>query len=143
MLLGFYNHKPADTQFLKFVGIGVLNTALDFLILNFIFLLFGNGGTVWFITAKTISFLGATINSFFWNKHFTFKSSGKYHEEIWPFLIVSCITLLINVVTASLLFRIFLVYLPSTLAANISTAIASIVAFSSNFFGYKYFVFRK
>ncbi|MDP1689507.1 MAG: GtrA family protein [bacterium] len=134
--------KYINSQFLKFVGIGISNTAVDFIILNLI-LFFGDGEIIWFMMSKTISFLGASTNSFFWNKYWTFKSSGKFHQEIFPFIVISGIALIINVSTASILFRLFIDYLPSVFAANVSAVFASLVAFSCNFFGYKYFVFHR
>lgn len=131
-----------NKQFLKFLGIGILNTAIDFIILNLI-LIKVDETLLWFVIAKTIAFTGATTNSFIWNKLWTFKSSKSLRSEITPFLFVSCSALLLNVLSASLMFHLIIDYLPSTITANISAVIASVVAFSVNYFGYKHIVFKK
>lgn len=129
-----------NAQFLKFAGVGILNFLIDLLVLNFLLWAVSSDVT-WFMVAKAISFLMAMMNSFFWNKHWTFQSRGSHLREVTPFMIISGIALLINVGIASLFFRLFITHFSVSLAATISAILGSISASLCNFFGYKYFVF--
>jgi len=129
-------------QFFKFAITGILNTSVDFIILNFI-LFFSSKTLIWFMIAKTFAFMGATTNSFILNRKWTFKSSKEYSDELIPFIVISCMALLINVTSASVLFHLLTNYLSPLVTANVSAVAASLFAFSCNYFGYKYIVFKK
>lgn len=60
-------------QFTRFLGIGFLNTALDFAALNSMMFYFGifTGSPVGFFSA--VSFLIAVSHSYFWNRYLVFK----------------------------------------------------------------------
>ena len=65
---------PIILQLLRFIAIGVINTALDFIILNFLSKLLGiNSGTS-LGALNIISFSLAVVQSYFWNKYWTFGS---------------------------------------------------------------------
>lgn len=76
-------------QFIKFVIVGFSNVAIDFFIYFSL-----TRSTEYFkyhlLSANIIAFLIATINSFYWNKFWTFRDPGKnYHAQYAKFLIVS------------------------------------------------------
>ena len=76
-------------QFIKFVIVGSVNTAIDFFIYFSL-----TRGTAFFeqhlLSANIIAFSIAATNSFFWNKKWTFRDQGKnYHIQYSKFLIVS------------------------------------------------------
>ena len=76
-------------QFIKFVIVGSVNTAIDFFIYFSL-----TRGTDFFerhlLSANIIAFSIAATNSFFWNKKWTFRDQGKnYHIQYSKFLIVS------------------------------------------------------
>ena len=76
-------------QFIKFVIVGSVNTAIDFFIYFSL-----TRGTDFFeqhlLSANIIAFSIAATNSFFWNKKWTFRDQGKnYHVQYSKFLIVS------------------------------------------------------
>jgi len=80
---------PAAKQFAKFVMVGLVNTAIDFLIYFSL-----TRGTDFFeqhlLSANIIAFSIAATNSFFWNKKWTFRDQGKnYHVQYSKFLTVS------------------------------------------------------
>jgi len=80
-------------QFIKFAIVGVSSTIVDwgvFYSLNHFFALF-------YLIAKAISFVISVINSYTWNRRWTFRSQNqrKIHE-FSKFLIVSVIGLVIN-----------------------------------------------
>ena len=90
----------------KFVLVGALNTFIDLGVLNLLMLFFGIASGLFFALFKGISFLVATTNSYFWNKHWTFQKREKVFssQEFYKFLIVTTIGLFINVSVASFVF---------------------------------------
>ncbi len=136
---------PFQKQFLKFVLVGFLNTAIYFGALNLFMVIFNiQKGTIYSIFIA-ISFVLSVINSYVLNKRWTFQKGNKFRSsEFSKFLVVSSISFFINVGTASFLNN----YLgpqfgiSSYFWANISAVAASIFTTFINFFGYKYLVFR-
>lgn len=63
-------------QFVRFLGIGFLNTAIDFAVLNA--LMFYSGFFTGAVVGgfSTISFLLAVTHSYFWNRYLVFKKDG-------------------------------------------------------------------
>ncbi|MBN2197784.1 GtrA family protein [Candidatus Wolfebacteria bacterium] len=137
---------PIFLQLAKFAAVGALNTFLDLGVLNGLILLSGIAAGLWFSVFKAISFILANINSYFWNKHWTFGSSQKANiKEFGQFLIVSLIGLGINIGIASFIVNIigpFKNFSPE-LWANIGALFATIASLFWNFIGYKLIVFKK
>lgn len=75
-------------QLIRFLGIGFLNTAVDFAVLNFLASSFGiyTGAKVGFL--NIISFSCAVLHSFVWNKYWAFskKTEGGLLSNIRKFL---------------------------------------------------------
>jgi putative flippase GtrA len=67
--------KPVILQLLRFAAIGVLNTALDFIILNFISKALGITSGFQLGTINVIGFGAAVVQSYYWNKHWTFDAT--------------------------------------------------------------------
>lgn len=69
-------------QFVRFLGIGFLNTAIDFAVLNTLMFYSGifTGAVVGMFS--TISFLLAVSHSYFWNRYLVFKKSGAEESVI-------------------------------------------------------------
>jgi len=132
-------------QFYKFVLVGVLNTLLDLSILNGLIVLTGITAGWHFSLFKGISFAAAVINSYFWNKFWTFRFAGGVKSaEFGKFIVISGIGLGMNVGAASFLVNIIgpLGGIKPQLWASVS-ALASIgITTIWNFIGYKVFVFR-
>lgn len=133
-------------QVAKFVEIGLLNTFIDFGILN---LLMGVSGAFsgWQIAMfNTVSFTCAAINSFFWNKHWTFeKKEGKVEKEFLQFLIVSVIGWLINtgIVFLGTNFISPLFGSSGAMWVNLMKIFATVASMVWNFIGYKFWAFKK
>lgn len=131
-------------QFGKFAAVGVLNTLLDFGVLNILILITGIA-TGWFFSLfKALSFLIAVTNSYFWNKFWTFQSrrptnSGEYAR----FVVFSLVSVLLNVGIASLIVNIIgaPAGFDAKIWANIGALVGTLVAFMWNFAVYKKFVF--
>jgi len=67
--------RPIILQILRFVAIGVLNTALDFIILNFATKALGITSGVSLGAINIVSFSAAVIQSYFWNHYWAFSAS--------------------------------------------------------------------
>ena len=133
-------------QAAKFALVGALNTVLDLGILNFLILVSGIASGVFYSVFKGISFTVAVVNSYFWNKFWTFKKKeGNAEKEFLQFLIVSVIGFGINVGVAS--FVVNLVGpqfgLSPKIWANVGAITATFCAMTWNFLGYKFIVFRR
>jgi putative flippase GtrA len=141
-------HAAGIAQIIKFGVIGVLNTAVDFLVLNGLIAVFGtdkNG--VLFVCFKAISFLVALLNSYFFNKFYVFAGAGKkstLHEGA-AFFAVSAVGFVLNVAIATASFAMFSgpLALSTHVAATLGALAGTLVVLGWNFAGYKYFVFKK
>lgn len=80
-------------QFVKFGIVGIFSTIIDWGIFYFLNYLLG----IYYLIAKVLSFLVAVLNSYIWNRRWTFRSSEKrkMHEFI-KFLIISLVGLSLN-----------------------------------------------
>lgn len=67
--------KPVILQLLKFAAIGTLNTALDFIILNYLTKSLGITSGVTLGLINMIGFSAAIIQSYIWNRAWTFASA--------------------------------------------------------------------
>ncbi|MHB0865635.1 MAG: GtrA family protein [Minisyncoccota bacterium] len=131
--------------FLKFLGVGVLNTAFDFAVLNVLVFFFGTGshGEL-FLFFKSISFLAAVTNSYFMNKWWVFNHREKAGvKEPVIFFVVSSMGFLINVFISFAVFSVFVRHFSPFIAANAGALIGTFVVFAWNFIGYRFFVFKK
>ena len=83
---------PWLEQAVKFGAVGLLNTAID---LSLYFLL-----THWIglgaVLAKGISYSAGVLNSFYWNKTWTFRSKISTRTTLVPFILVNLTGLAIN-----------------------------------------------
>lgn len=130
-------------QVSKFGLVGVLNTAIDFGILNFLILQtnFTQGGGIGLINVP--SFSAAIINSYFWNRKWVFE--GAKQGNFFTFVAVTVIGLLINttVVIVITTFIPPMFNLSPTLWANVAKVFATGFSMVWNFSGYKIIVFRR
>jgi putative flippase GtrA len=134
-------------QFGKFFTVGILNTILDFGILNLLMWAtktYEGPSVVYF---NTISFSVAVINSYILNKYWTFgdKAATGATTQFVKFMVVSIIGWGLNTgilyVITTLVHPLF--GLGPALWANFAKAMATGVVLAWNFAGYKLFVFKK
>lgn len=141
-----FQKSPTFFQFIKFATVGVLNTAIDFGILNL--LMWGSGiykGS-WIFLFNTLSFSVAAANSYFFNKYWTFGELSKIRAgQFAKFFIISVGGALINsgIVFAVTTFIPPAFGLGEELWANLAKIIATAIAWIWNFTMYKYIVFKK
>ena len=146
-------------QIAKFGLIGMLNTLVDLGVLaliTFIFRLYFDiestvaiiGAVTFYSIYKATSFIVANINSYFWNKYWTFDQGKKKQTraEFVQFFAVSIVGFLINVFIASFVFKMVLgslTGLSKDQLGLIGAAAGSIAGLAWNFIGYKLWVFKK
>ncbi|MDP4010523.1 MAG: GtrA family protein [Candidatus Spechtbacteria bacterium] len=132
-------------QATKFIQVGALNTFIDLGVLNFLILISGVAGGPLFSAFKGISFTVAVINSYFWNKHWIFKSKDiSAGKEFSQFIFVSFVGFLINVGTASVMVNVIGPQggIAPAVWANVGALAATFVSLGWNFIGYKFWVFK-
>lgn len=149
---------PLVRQFGKFVIVGIINTGVDFLVLNLEMKLTGitSGGYIFLLNA--ISFSVATANSYFLNKFWTFQDKGNSNESVKfsQFFAVSFVGILINSTIVYLMTSFIAPFFGISTAlailsgknvnqlwANFSKLAATGVSLVWNFIGYKLWVFKK
>ncbi|MBI2609571.1 GtrA family protein [Candidatus Giovannonibacteria bacterium] len=133
-------------QFGKFFVAGGLNFVVFFGVLNLLMAQTGITEGFGFSLFSALSFIIANINSYLWNKFWTFSMQSNVEAgEYVKFLIVSAVSLALTVGVASFIVNVVRPQfgIEPKLWANIGAAFGSIVALLANFFGYKFFVFRK
>jgi putative flippase GtrA len=136
---------PVIWQFAKFGLIGVLNTLLDFGVLNLLSYLTKVYSGPTLVLLNVFAFLAANINSYFWNKSWTFSSRAKNAaSEFGKFFLVSIIGFAIN--SLILWFLTTLMHplggLSPQLWENAAKIVATVVYTIWNFIGYKLLVFK-
>jgi putative flippase GtrA len=148
-------------QIAKFVLVGILNTFVDWGVLNLLMFLTSITSGVYYTVFKGISFLFATTNSYFWNKFWTFskpridadvktqinadnKMQKSAPKEFLRFLVVSAIGFLLNVSTATLIVNVWgsQFGIGDALWANIGAFCGTLTGLTWNFLGYKLIVFK-
>jgi putative flippase GtrA len=146
-------------QIAKFGVIGVINTLVDLGLLAVItftfkqYLAIDSNDLVmtsivltFYSLFKASSFIVANVNSYFWNKYWTFEAnaSQKKPAEFIQFFVVSLVGLAVNVLVASL----FVKSAPfgsinSDQIGLLGGAAGSVSGLAWNFIGYKFIVFKK
>jgi len=83
-IINYFRSKRFFRQLFKYSIVGIFNTAIGLTVIYFFF----NVLSFNYIVANIIGYACGLVNSFVWNKNWTFKSSQHYSKEIVPFLIV-------------------------------------------------------
>lgn len=134
-------------QIAKFTLVGFSNVAIDFGVLNLLMYLTNIYGGERIILLNVMAFVVAVINSFFWNKFWTFgaKESNGGGKEFLQFIIIAAIGAVIN---TGIVYGLTTYISPSfgldlKLWANFAKVLATFVSLAWNFTGYKFLVFKK
>ena len=144
LLASFLSQKIAILwQIAKFGLVGILNTAIDFGILNLLIATTGVTSGVGIILINATSFSTAVVNSYFWNKDWVF-TGGKKANFI-TFLVVTLVGLSINTAIVYILTTFVSPVLVGSdrLWANFAKVLATVLSLIWNFSGYKLIVFKK
>lgn len=143
-------------QLAKFVLVGALNTFVDWGILNLLLYFADVTSGPLYSTFKGASFIVAVVNSYFWNKLWTFKKAPtaapageEEHksagQEILQFFLVSVVGFALNVVVASLVVNYWgpQFGIGPKVWANVGALGGTIIGLAWNFLGYKLIVFKR
>jgi len=130
------------------VIVGVINTGIDFAVLNALLFSTKIYSGRWLILFNSISFSAAVINSYFLNKYWTFKSQNvedSKAKQFSQFLIISVIGISINdaIVYGLATFTSPLFGLSAQMWTNVAKLFATAASMVWNFIGYKFIVFKK
>jgi putative flippase GtrA len=139
---------PSLFEFSKFAVVGVLNSGVDFGILNLLMLITGLSSGAAFLAFKSVSVTLGVINSYLWNKYWTFKTSNSAADarrEFMAFMVVTLIAVGVNVAGADVIVNVIgpPAGFSTKLWANIGAISGAGLTLFTNFFGYKFFVFKK
>lgn len=138
-------------QFAKFVLVGILNTFIDWGVLNLLIFFTGQAAGVYYIIFKSLSFIVSNANSYFWNRFWVFQKTGSVlggngTKSFLQFFLVSAGGFLLNVGSASLIVFLGLKYnwaIEGNYLANLGAFVGTILGLLWNFLGYKLIVFKK
>ena len=142
-------------QAAKFILVGGLNTLIDWGVLNLLLFFINVSSGPLYSVSKGVSFAVAVVNSYFWNKHWTFKKSAQLarpgeeqksaRQEVLQFFLVSIIGFAINVLVASLVVNVWGPHfgISAKLWATVGAACGTVIGLAWNFLGYKLFVFKR
>ncbi len=137
---------PSLWQVGKFAEVGVLNTFVDWGILNILMLLTSIVSGGYYLAFKGFSASLAIINSYIFNKVWVFEGKKqKALKEFSIFVVVSLIGVAINIGIAHLVVDVFGPHfgIKGQLWANIGAFFATLFSMIWNFVGYKFVVFKK
>ncbi len=100
-----------------------------------------------YVLFRGVSALMAIINSYFWNKHWTFQKnhSTTSLDEFYKFIMIVSVGFLIDILIASYIVLIMgpQFGLSEKIWANFGAIASIFIVFIWNFIGYKLFVFKK
>lgn len=132
---GFMYQQKWMTQAVKFVLVGLLNTLVDaaFYVVLTRWLGLGNRQAL----AKAISYGAGVINSYAWNRTWTFKSDAKIASTLAPFVLTGLAGAVIS--SAGMHFALQTLGLSEVIAFMLATA----ATYVWNFAITKFVVFRK
>ncbi len=140
-------NNPTYIQLAKFVVVGVINTIVDFGVLNILIFATQISSGAYFSVFKGISFTAAVINSYVWNRFWTFKDTQEKNPaaQFGKFILISLVGFGINIGIASLVVNLIRPQfgMSAQLWANVGAICATAIAWVWNFTGYKLWAFRK
>jgi putative flippase GtrA len=122
-------------QILKFMSVGVLNTLIDAAI-YYLLTRYLPFYTIQPVTAKGISYIIGMINSFFWNRSWTFKSSVSMSRSALLFTLTHIAALAVNAGVMAV--SLDILHLPEVVSFAMATGASFIWNFSLN----KWVVFK-
>ena len=133
-------------QATRFCIVGIINTAVDIVVLNLLIFITDAGHSGPLFTAfKTISFLVALLNSFYMNSRWTFAGESGGRSTVAQgaqFVVISVVSSVVNIASAS--YVASFLKPPAELVGywpTIAALVGTVFSFVFNFIGYKFLVF--
>lgn len=124
--IDFLKKRKILRQFIKYSIVGVSNAIIGF---GTMFLLY-NFFNVNYILSNTCGYILGLINSFIWNKRWTFRSGKHYSKEILQFFVVFVISYISNLIFLVIFVEIF--HINQNIAFILSSTIYVLVGFTAN-----------
>jgi len=132
-------------QVLRFGAVGVLNTAVDFVVLNILMRAFGAVSGPALITCNIAAFSAASLNSYGFNKRWTFAEESRSSlRQYTLFFVLSVGGLFINSLVLYLLTTLMPLAPGDSLLwrANAAKLCATAASMAWNYLAYRHVVFR-
>ena len=130
-------------EIVLFVIVGLLNTAIDFMVLNLLILLLHHDSGIWLIGFSCISFLAAVVNSYVLNGRLTFRGqTSRTSSHFIRFVAVNAVGLVINSTIVWSLVEISGHRFPVMVIINVGKAMAVFGSLTWNYVATKRWVFN-
>lgn len=129
----------------RFAVVGVLNTVLDFAVLNTLIIITGVAEGILATAFAGISFIVAVTNSYYWNKYWTFELKEKVEREFFQFFVISIVGFGLNVGAFHIVVNVVgpVGDVARAAWANLGKLAGTLAGLTWNFLGYKFIVFKK
>lgn len=136
-----------DSSFIRFLIVGVINTLVGTAVMFGLYNLAGlhEWGKIGYWLSTIGNYTVGSIVSFFLNKHFTFKNKEKGKAVVIRFVvnIAVCMTLAYGVAQKCVETALAGTFLSEQLQGNISMLVGMVLFVILNYFGQRFFAFRK
>ena len=142
---GLFRHVAILRQAGRFGIVGLMNFSVDTGILSFLSRITGIYSGIGIIPLNTISASIAIVNSYYWNRNWTFTNQGRASGgEFFKFLIVIIGGIIINsaLVYVFTTYSLFVDSLTPERLEIIAKITATVISLFWNFFGLKFVVFK-
>lgn len=133
--------KFFDVKLLKFILVGILNTAFSAIIMFFLY----NIANLGYWGSSTVSYILASILSFFLNKNFTFKNEGSIFKTAFKFSVnvAVCYLLAYSIAKPTMLLIISDTELSVSTIEQISMLFGMVLFTLLNYVGQRFFAFKE
>ncbi len=130
-------------QFVRFALVGILNTCVDIPLLNLLLWRFPTHNANLLLGYNSLAYMLGAINSFYFNKYWTFKQSKKTtSSQLLRFALISLLGIVCNDGIIWIVARVLHPFIASNfLWANVSKAVAIIGTAAVSYFGMRLLVF--
>jgi len=139
--------KILDSSFVRFLIVGVLNTLVGTAVMFGLYNLAGlhKWGQIGYWLSTIGNYTVGSVVSFFLNKHFTFKNKEKGKGVVIRFIvnIAVCMTLAYGIAQKCVELALAETALSAQLQGNISMLAGMCLFVLLNYFGQRFFAFRK
>lgn len=139
--------KILNSSFLRFLIVGVINTAVGTAVMFGLYNLAGlhEWGKVGYWLSTIGNYTVGSVVSFFLNKHFTFKNKEKGKAVVIRFVvnIAVCMTLAYGIAQKAVEAVLADTFLSARMQGNISMLVGMVLFVLLNYFGQRFFAFRK
>lgn len=139
--------KLLDSSFIRFLIVGVINTLVGTAVMFGLYNLAGlhKWGQIGYWLSTIGNYTVGSVVSFFLNKHFTFKNKEKGKAVVIRFVIniAVCMTLAYGIAQKCVELALAGTFLSQQLQGNISMLVGMGLFVLLNYFGQRFFAFRK